>query len=102
MAFDFVCQAPVGHTLAFEIPSGTEIVFEVLQSQEMPASLERRLEAPLLQVSFATRMDGALPEKGSRRRRRGRAMCRGGQIGSMAGGAAAVGLGFLTCAFLFS
>ncbi|CAK0898868.1 unnamed protein product [Prorocentrum cordatum] len=108
MAFDFVSEAPVGHTLAFEIPSGTEIVWvsreemvEVLQSQEMPASLERRLEAQLRKASLAKGMDVALTEKGSRRRRRRRARCTGGQIGSMAGGAAAIGLGFLICAFTF-
>ncbi|CAK0797420.1 unnamed protein product [Prorocentrum cordatum] len=108
MAFDFVSEAPVGHTLAFEIPSGTEIVWvsheemvEVLQSQEMPASLERRLEAQLRKVSFAKGMDGALTQKGSRRRRRRRASCTGGQIGAMAGGAAAVGAAFLDCAFTF-
>mmetsp|Transcript_57878 Transcript_57878/g.164781 ORF Transcript_57878/g.164781 Transcript_57878/m.164781 type:complete len:371 (+) Transcript_57878:90-1202(+) len=108
MAFDFVSEAPVGHTLAFEIPVGTEIVWvsreemvEVLQSQEMPASLERRLEAQLRKASLAKGMDGALTQKGSRRRRRRRARCTDGQIGSMAGGAAAVGVAFLLCAFTF-
>ncbi|CAK0788029.1 unnamed protein product, partial [Prorocentrum cordatum] len=45
MALDPVSEAPVGHTLAFEIPSETEIarggreeMFEVLKSQEMPAA----------------------------------------------------------------
>eukprot|EP00959_Pyramimonas_sp_CCMP1952_P227016 4746468-Pyramimonas_sp.AAC.1 len=74
---------------------------EVLQSQEMPASLERRLEAQLRKSSLAKGMDGALTQKGDRRRRRRRASCTDGQIGSMAGGAAAVGVAFLLCAFTF-
>lgn len=108
MEFDFDSEAPVGHTLAFEIPAGTEIVWvsreemvQVLQSQEMPASLERRLEAQLRKASLAKGMDGALTEKGSRRRRRRRARCSDSQIGMMAGGAAAVGVAFLVCAFTF-
>ncbi|CAK0809817.1 unnamed protein product [Prorocentrum cordatum] len=108
MAFDFDSEAPVGHTLAFEIPAGTEIVWvsreemvEVLQTQEMPASLERRLEAQLRKASLAKGMDGALTQKGTRRRRRRRARCTDGQIGSMARGAAAVGVAFLVCAFTF-
>ncbi|CAK0901583.1 unnamed protein product [Prorocentrum cordatum] len=108
MAFDFVSEAPVGHTLAFEIPVGTEIVWvsreemvEVLQSQEMPASLERRLEGQLRKSALAKGMDGALTQKGSRRRRRRRTGCTDGQVGAMAGGAAAAAVGFLVCAFTF-
>jgi len=108
MAFDFVSEEPVGHTLAFEIPAGTEIVWvsreemvQVLQEQEMPASLERRLEAQLRKASLAKGMDDALVEKGSRRRRRRARACTNGEIGAMAGGAASVGVAFLVCAFTF-
>ncbi|CAK0899875.1 unnamed protein product [Prorocentrum cordatum] len=108
MAFEFVSEAPVGHTLAFEIPVGTEIVWvsreemvEVLQSQEMPASLERRLEGQLRRSAVDKGMDGALTQKGSRRRRRRRTGCTSGQVGAMAGGAAAAAVGVLVCAFTF-
>ncbi|CAK0907932.1 unnamed protein product [Prorocentrum cordatum] len=107
MEFDFVSEAPVGHTLAFEIPSGTEIVWvsreemvEVLKTQEMPASLQRRLDAQLRKASLAKGMDVALTQKSTRRRRRRfRLACTGEQIGLMAGGAAAMAIGFLVCAF---
>ncbi|CAK0812282.1 unnamed protein product [Prorocentrum cordatum] len=107
MEFDLVSEAPVGHTLAFEIPSGTEIVWvsreemvDVLKTQEMPASLERRLEAQSRKASLAKGMDVALTQKSDRRCRRRRApSCTGEEI--MAGGAAAMVVGFLVCAFTF-
>jgi len=110
MSFDFVSEAPVGHTLAFEIPAGTEIVWvsreemvEVLQSQELPASTERRLEAQLRRKAYSEKeLDDALTGKGSRRRRRRRQpSCTSGQTGAMVGGAVAVGAAFLLCAFTF-
>jgi len=110
MSFDFVSEAPVGHTLAFEIPAGTEIVWvsreemvEVLQSQELPASTERRLEAQLRRKAYSEKeLDDALTGKASRRRRRRRQpRCSDSQTGAMVGGAAAVGVGFLLCAFTF-
>ncbi|CAK0820685.1 unnamed protein product [Prorocentrum cordatum] len=108
MAFDFVSEAPVGHTLAFEIPVGTEIVWvsreemvEVLQSQELPASLDRRLEEQLRKSALAKEMDGALTQKGSRRRRRRSRGCSSGQTGAMAGGAAAVTVGVVSCIFFW-
>lgn len=111
MAFEPVGQAQVNHTNAFEIPANTEIVWvsreemvDVFLTQEMPVSLERRLEAQLRRASLAKGgMDRALSSKGGRRRRRRRSKsgCTGGEIGAMAGGAAAIGLGFATCAFSF-
>jgi hypothetical protein len=74
---------------------------EVLQSQELPASLDRRLEEQLRKSALAKEMDGALTQKGSRRRRRRSRGCSSGQTGAMAGGAAGVAAGFLTCAFTF-
>jgi len=54
MSFDFVSEAPVGHTIAFEIPAETQIVWvtreemvQVLQTQDLPASAEARFEAQL-------------------------------------------------------
>ncbi|CAK0878598.1 unnamed protein product [Prorocentrum cordatum] len=108
MAFDFVSEAPVGHTLAFEIPVGAEIVWvsraemvEVLQSEELPASVERRLEEQLRKSALAKGMDDALTQKGSTRRRRRRSGCSAKQTGAMAGGAAAVAVGVLACVFTF-
>ena len=108
MEFDYVSQAPVGHTNAFEIPAGTQIVWvsreemvDVLLTQELPTSLETRMEAQLRKASLAKGMDYALAKKGSRRRRRRRAptKCTGGEIGMMAGGAAATVGGFAVCFF---
>lgn len=110
MAFDFVSEVLVGHTLAFEIPVGTEIFWvsrvemvQVLQEQELPASLEARVEARLREARLAKGMDGTLETKGSRRRRRRRyrEVCSGSQVGAMAGGAASVVAGGLLCAFTF-
>ncbi|CAK0848281.1 unnamed protein product [Prorocentrum cordatum] len=115
MSFDFVSEAPVGHTLAFEIPAGTQIVWvtreemvQVLQTQELPASAEARLEAQLRRVYqypgsvYPTHgIDDVLMQKGSRRRRRRQSSCSDSETGAMIGGGAAVGVGFLLCAFTF-
>jgi len=107
MSFDFVSEAPVGHTIAFEIPAETQIVWvtreemvQVLQTQDLPASAEARLEAQLRRVYFEKGMDDALTQKGSRkRRRRGQTSCLNVQYGALIGGALAMILAFVICAF---
>jgi len=107
MSFDFVSEAPVGHTPAFEIPAGTQIVWitreemvQVLQTQELPASAEARLEAQLRSVYSEDGLDDVLTQKASRKRgRRGQASCSTGEMWAMVGGAVAVMSAFLLCAF---
>lgn len=111
MAFDFINESALGHTNAFMIPANTQIVWvtrdemvQVLQSQELPASASVRLEAQLRKAKGLD-MDDALTQKGSRRRRRRRrrqpSSCSSSSTGAMIGGAAAVGVAFLLCAFTF-
>lgn len=106
MGFEYLREEDLGHTLAFEIPASTEIVWvsreemvQVLLTQELPASTEARLEAQLRKaMGMDEGMDGALTQKHSRRRRR-RRWCNG--AGQMIGGAAAMGAGIALCIFTF-
>lgn len=95
----------MGHTLAFEIPAGTEIVWvtreemvQVLITQDLRASTQARLDEQLRRSALARGMDEALVEKGGRRRRR-RRWCSG--AGSMIGGAAAIGGAVALSVFTF-
>lgn len=112
MTSDFVNQTALGHTNAFMIPANTQIVWvtreemvQVLQSQELPASAEARLEAQLRKANMARGMDDALTHKGSRRRRRRRrrepSSCSGSSKGAMIGGAAGAAGGIAICALTF-
>ncbi|CAK0854055.1 unnamed protein product [Prorocentrum cordatum] len=107
MSFGFVSEAPVGHTLAFEISAETQIVWvtreemvQVLQTQDLPASAEARLEAQLRSVYFEKGMDDALTQKGKQEAQAARADIVFNRRGKGDGrGAVAMILTFLICAF---